>query len=110
MTRERKKQGFKSGAASFYIVAFSALILTIVAIGFAVVIVSELTRSSNDDLSQSAFDSALAGVEDAKLAFYNYQTCIERGATATVPNNDDSLSCGEIIYYMETSEIQAVTS
>ena len=108
MSRKGQKKNFKSGAAAFYIVAFSTLILTIVAIGFAVVIVSELTRSSNDDLSQSAFDSALAGVEDAKLAYYNYQTCIEKGASATAPNMDSSLNCNEIVYYMENPDCDMV--
>ena len=68
---------FKKGAASFYIVAISTLILVIIAASFAAVINSEITRTSNDDLAQSAYDSALAGVEDAKLAYYSYQSCLE---------------------------------
>ena len=95
---------YKKGAASFYIVALSTLILVIIAVSFASVIISEVTRSSNDDLSQSAYDSALAGVEDAKLAFYNYQACLEKGATAIEPNGDGEISCGEIIYWMEHSD------
>lgn len=70
---------FKKGAASFYIVAFSTLILVIIAASFAAIIISEMTRTSNDDLAQSAYDSALAGVEDAKVAFFNYRKCIEGG-------------------------------
>ena len=54
------KPKFKKGAASFYIVAFSTLILLIVATSFAAVIISEITRTSNDDLSQSAYDSSMA--------------------------------------------------
>ena len=64
----RKKIKNKKGAASFYIVAFSTLIMVIIAASFAAIIISEVTRTSNDDLAQSAYDSALAGVEDAKLA------------------------------------------
>ena len=48
------KAKFKSGAASFYVVAFSTLILTIIAASFATAIVAEITRTANDDLSQSA--------------------------------------------------------
>lgn len=66
----------KKGAASFYMVAFSTLILIIIVTSFAAVIISEVTRTANDDLSQSAYDSALAGVEDAKLVAYNYQKCV----------------------------------
>ena len=58
---------FKKGAASFYIVAISTLILVIIAASFAAVIISEMARTSNDDLAQSAYDSALAGVEDGSI-------------------------------------------
>lgn len=97
---------FKKGAASFYIVAFSTLILMIVAMSFAAVIISEVTRTSNDDLSQSAYDSALAGVEDAKLAFYNYQNCkvAEPNITPEEDNGDDNLTCAEIVWYVEKSD------
>ena len=96
---------FKKGAASFYIVAFSTLILMIVAMSFAAVIISEVTRTSNDDLSQSAYDSALAGVEDAKLAFYKYQSCkaAEPNITPAADNGDGDLTCAEIVSYVEES-------
>lgn len=91
---------FKEGAASFYIVAFSTLILMIVAISFAAVIISEVERTSNDDLSQSAYDSALAGIEDAKLAYFNYQNCLmqEKSASSTT---EGTVSCDEILGYMD---------
>ena len=93
---------FKKGAASFYIVAFSTLILMIVAISFATVIISEVERTSNDDLSQSAYDSALAGIEDAKLAYYNYRNCLaQEGVHAEVPNGDTTVTCNEMLYYMD---------
>lgn len=88
-----KKKMFKKGAASFYIVAFSTLILMIVAISFASVIISEIERTSNDDLSQSAYDSALAGIEDAKLAYFNYQNC--------KINESSQADCVNIINLME---------
>ena len=102
------KNKFKSGAASFYIVAFSTLILVIIAASFASAIIAEITRSSNSDLSQSAYDAALAGVEDAKAAFINYQNCLAAGATATEPNNDGLVSCGEIVYWMERAQNEGV--
>lgn len=101
----------KSGAASFYVVAFSALILTIVAVGFAAVIISEIERASNDDLSQSAYDSALAGIEDAKLAFYNYQSCIDNSTSVihpTTPDGDNNITCSEIVYWMENPDCDMV--
>lgn len=87
---------FKSGAASFYIVAFSTLILMVIATSFAAVIISEVTRTSNDDLSQSAYDSALAGIEDAKLAFYSYQNCLL----------NDADGCESIINLMENPKLE----
>ena len=96
MTKIRKK--LKEGAASFYIVAISTLILVIVAASFAAVIISEVTRTSNDDLAPSAYDAALAGVEDAKLAFYSYQSCLENGS----PIDASGLSCDEIKTWVES--------
>ena len=77
------KNRHKKGAAAFYIVAFSTLILVVIATSFAMVIMSEMTRTMNDDLAQSAYDSALAGVEDAKVAFANYQRCAEANFGST---------------------------
>ncbi|MBQ3470155.1 hypothetical protein IJH23_00340 [Candidatus Saccharibacteria bacterium] len=103
--KKRLSSKNKSGAAAFYVVAFSTLILTIVAIGFAAVIISEVTRSSNDDLSQSAYDSALAGIEDAKLAFYNYQSCLEKGITSSMDlSMGGDITCQDIIYWVEHSD------
>lgn len=95
------RRKFKKGAASFYIVAFSTLILMIIAMSFAAVVISEITRTSNDDLSQSAYDSALAGIEDAKLAFYNYQNCVAQGKTASSNKPEaGAKDCAAIMWYM----------
>lgn len=103
------KQKFKKGAASFYIVAFSTLILLIVATSFAAVIIAEVTRTSNEDLSQSAYDSALAGVEDAKLAYYNYLNCVADGADAGNASNSDGqgVTCSDIVNYVENASTDA---
>ncbi|MBR3248684.1 hypothetical protein IKF89_01490 [Candidatus Saccharibacteria bacterium] len=95
------KRKFRKGATSFYIVAFSTLILLIVATSFAAIIISEIERTSNDDLSQSAYDSALAGVEDAKLAFYNYQNCVAQGTSANV-------DCKAVMNYMANPDCDMV--
>ena len=100
---------FKKGAASFYIVAFSTLILVVLATSFALVIMSEMARTANDDLSQSAYDSALAGVEDAKVAYSNYRRCKEankddRGADL----NGGPITCADIIYWVEHPDCYTV--
>ena len=104
-----KRNRMRKGVASFYIVVFSTLVLVIVAASFATVIVSEITRTSNDDLSQSAYDSALAGVEDAKVAFADYQRCVEAGEKdAGKIVNDGVVTCGEIIHWMKNPDCYMV--
>lgn len=105
-----KCKKFKKGAASFYIVALSTLILVIIATSFATVILSEASRSENDDLSQSAYDSALAGVEDAKLAFANFKRCVESGAKAATskPSGGGEINCSEIIWWVQHSDCYTV--
>lgn len=98
----KKARKFKKGAASFYIVAIATLLLVIIATSFIAVIISEITRTSNNDLAQSAYDSALAGVEDAKLAYYNYYNCVKNGAEkAEGLNGDGNISCDEIRFLVE---------
>lgn len=104
----------KKGAASFYIVAISTLILVIVVASFATLIVSQMERTSNADLSQSAYDAAMAGVEDAKLAYLNYKNCKAAGYTAasSVTDgeswNDDRDACSHILYYMNNPDCDMV--
>ena len=101
----KKRMKFKKGAASFYIIAFSTLILLTIAMSFAAIIISQVARTSNSDLSQSAYDSAMAGVEDAKLAYYNYQDCLAKTTTkATSLNKDGKITCQEILYLVEDSK------
>lgn len=62
--------------ASFYVVIFATILFGVVTVSFVRIILSEATQSSNDDLSRSAYDSAIAGVEDAKTAVNRYYSCI----------------------------------
>lgn len=93
----------RRGAASFYIVAVSTLILVMLATSFATVIISEVARTSNDDLSQSAYDSAMAGLEDAKVAYSSYRRCVEAGVPASTmkPSGTGAITCGDIRYWLE---------
>lgn len=56
----------QSGAVSIFSVVFSALLLTVLTVGFIGLMISGQQRAINNDLSQSAYDASLAGVEDAK--------------------------------------------
>lgn len=106
MRRIRPKTKFKQGAASFYIVAFSTLILVVIAMSFTAIVISNITRTSNDDLAQSAYDSALAGIEDAKLAYYNYQSCLESKAdfSDAKVKVDGNVTCEDIVAWVESPD------
>lgn len=96
-----KKTKFKKGAASFYVVAFSTLILLIIVASFTALVVAQITRSSNADLAQSAYDSAMAGVEDAKLAFYSYRNCLDLVEGPADINEFGTIGCEQVIALVE---------
>ena len=87
----------KRGGASMFVVMFTMIILSIITIGFTRLIISEATKTTNTDLSQSAYDSALAGIEDAKMALLQYHSCLDKGYRA----NQNGNTCQKLIYYMQ---------
>ncbi len=71
----------KRGVASLYVVIFATILFGIVSLSFMRIILSEAGQSSDDDLSRSAYDAALAGVEDAKRAVNTYYRCLQLGSS-----------------------------
>lgn len=85
-TRHNYSRAKQTGLVSLFVVIFAAVLFSIVAVSFAALMNREQRRSGDDELSQSAYDSAMAGVEDAK-----------RVIAAAQPNNnaDQAIRSGQ---------------
>lgn len=111
----------KRGATSIYIVVFATILFGVVTLSFIRIMLSEAGQSSDDDLSQSAYDSAMAGVEDAKIAVNDYFKCLSEGGSCDSKNviteHPDNPSCdqdfvlGEILHGMpDKSEVPIIAT
>ncbi|MDR1032727.1 MAG: hypothetical protein LBL84_01800 [Candidatus Nomurabacteria bacterium] len=86
MTKNAKQ--YLKGAVSIYVVIFTALVISIITVSFIRIMVSNERQSSNADLSQSARDSALSGVEDAKIALLKYVKQCPNGKNSDAGTTD----------------------
>lgn len=84
-TTQRQRE---SGATAIFIVVFAAILLLVITLGFMRTMIHEQTRSTDSVLSQSAYDAALAGVEDGKRVI---KLC-QNGATITCDQISQSQS------------------
>ena len=96
--KKLSKNQSKRGAASLYVVIFTTLLFGVITMSFVRLIISEATQTTNSDLSQSAYDSALAGVEDAKIALIKYHDCLSQGYAGV---KDSLTDCEKTIYEMQ---------
>lgn len=93
MVNHRRRE---SGAVSLFLVIFAMLLITVVTLSFLRTMIADQQQSSVSDLSKSAYDSALAGTEDAKRALIYYRTVCATGdasACALAKQAIDSNTC-----------------
>lgn len=91
----------QSGAVSLFVVVFTILLMSVVTISFLRIMTNDQEQAANNDLSQSAYDSALAGVEDAKRALLAYKKTCTTNPTdcSTWTTNVSSATCNAGIVY-----------
>jgi Tfp pilus assembly protein PilX len=89
------------GAASIFVVAFFMLLIGVIALSFVNIVVQDQRQALNNDLSQSAYDSATAGTEDGQriLKWYAKNCQLEqismRAAQATPEAENTNKDCAQ---------------
>jgi len=75
MEVKMSKQKTRKGMASIYVVVFVTMLIGIITLSFLRIMLSESGRTEKSTLSDSALNSAMAGVEDAKGILAQYDQC-----------------------------------
>lgn len=80
------------GATALIIVMFFTLLLTVLSVGFIQLMVQERRASQDNELSQGAYDAALAGAEDGKRVLRACMNGDTRACTAINNNRCTTVS------------------
>lgn len=91
-----KQQKTKQGMASIYVVLFVTMLIGVITLSFLKIMLSETGRTEKTTLADSALNSAMAGVEDAKTLWIKYQQC--KIDMSSYPD------CSEVVKKVEESD------
>lgn len=87
----------RRGAVSIFMVIFVTLVVSVMTVAFVRIAMRDRGLAVNQDLSQSAYDAALAGVEDGKRALSRYFNASDKGVAPYNRINTPSLSnCNDV--------------
>lgn len=102
-----KMQKTKKGVAAIYVVVFTTMLIGIITLSFLRIMLSESGRTLNDTLSDSAYNAALAGVEDAKYVISQYEKRVAdniKDAFVTTVEEANDTNCDIISDAMATTD------
>lgn len=76
-----RKHSTMRGSASLYSVTILIMFVSVVVVGFVTLMIPVIRRANRFSQSESAYEAAMAGVENAKIAIKYYESCIADGST-----------------------------
>ncbi len=106
---KQKIRSGAEGAVSLFVVIFTSILLTGITVGFTILMLSDQERSIDNDLAQSALDSAEAGVEDAKRVLAQLADCQEKGLINSSNRSPRNPLCDRIAQAVSAGECDTIS-